>query len=79
LAPWASRNAKLRTSRKLPFAGGLVPLLLCRPLRADQMPGFLTAWLSATPSDRLAAAFFGSTPSKRERERLQLTIAGSAS
>jgi hypothetical protein len=52
-----ARNAKLRTSRKLLFAGGLVPSLLCHLLRADEMRRFLAAWLSATPSDRLAAAF----------------------
>lgn len=54
---WVTRNAKLRTSRKLLFAGGLVPILLCHLLRADQMREFLTTWLRATPSDRLAAAF----------------------
>jgi hypothetical protein len=54
---WVTRNAKLRTSRKLLFAGGLVPILLCHLRTADEMPGFLTAWLTATPSDRLAAAF----------------------
>ena len=54
---WATRNAKLRTSRKLLFAGGLVTVLLCQ-LKSDvEMPGFLTRWFDATPSDRLAAAF----------------------
>jgi hypothetical protein len=54
---WVTRNAKLRTSRKLLFAGGLVPILLCHLREADEMNGFLTQWLTATPSDRLAAAF----------------------
>jgi len=60
---WVTRNAKLRTSRKLLFAGGLVPILLCHLLPADEMPAFLTRWLTATPSDRLAAAFlhYGAT------------------
>lgn len=54
---WVTRNAKLRTSRKLLFAGGLIPILLCHLRREDEMRGFLTSWLTATPSDRLAAAF----------------------
>ena len=54
---WVTRNAKLRTSRKLLFAGGLVPILLCHLRTADEMERFLTSWLTAPPADRLAAAF----------------------
>jgi hypothetical protein len=54
---YASRNAKLRTSRKVLFAGGLLPVLLCHTQTAASMPGFLTAQFSAPPTDRLAAAF----------------------
>jgi hypothetical protein len=54
---WATRNAKLRTSRKLLFAGGLVTVLLCRFKEAEEMPEFLQRWFDAAPVDRLAAAF----------------------
>jgi hypothetical protein len=54
---WVERNAKLRTSRKLLFAGGLIPIMLCHQLPPDAMLGFLTDWLTATPLDRLAAAY----------------------
>ena len=54
---WVTRNAKLRTSRKLLFAGGLVSILLCHLRQEEQMRDFLTDWLTATPADRLAAAF----------------------
>lgn len=54
---WVSRNAKLRTSRKLLFAGGLIPVLLCGLLNTDEMAPFLLSWLRAKPLDRLAAAF----------------------
>jgi hypothetical protein len=54
---WATRNAKLRTSRKLLFAGGLVTVLLCQLRDASEMPAFLQSWFDAAPVDRLAAAF----------------------
>jgi len=54
---WVSRNAKLRTARKLLFAGGLLPVLLCEYRKRDEMEAFLTRWLTAPPTDRLAAAF----------------------
>jgi hypothetical protein len=54
---YATRNAKLRTSRKVLFAGGLLPVLLCHMRTAAEMPGFLTRQLRAPPTDRLAAAF----------------------
>jgi predicted nucleotidyltransferase len=55
---WATRNAKLRTSRKLLFVGGLVSVLLCHHREGiDEMQTFLTRWLDAPPLDRLAAAF----------------------
>jgi hypothetical protein len=54
---WVLRNAKLRLSRKMLFAGGLVPVLLCREREAIGMTDFLVAQLAAPPTDRLASAF----------------------
>lgn len=54
---WVARNAKLKTSRKLLFAGGLIPILLCHLYGKDQMKTFLARWLPAPPLDRLSAAF----------------------
>ena len=54
---WVLRNAKLRTSRKMLFAGGILPVLLCG-LQADKsMSAFLLRWFDAPPVDRVAAAF----------------------
>jgi hypothetical protein len=54
---YASRNAKLRTSRKVLFASGLLPVLFCQGLTADEMPAFLARQLACPPTDRIAAAF----------------------
>jgi predicted nucleotidyltransferase len=51
------RNAKLRTSRKLLYASGLLPALLCRLIRAEHIPGFLYEQMRAPATDRIARAF----------------------
>ena len=52
---WVARNAKLRTARKLLFAGGLLPVLLCESRPKSEMRDFLSNWLTAQPTDRIAA------------------------
>lgn len=54
---WGLRNAKLRTSRPLLFASGLLPVLECRRLRADELLFFLAEQFDAPPVDRVAACF----------------------
>jgi len=54
---WGLRTAKLRTGRKLLYASGLLPLLLCGELQRKEMRAFLIEQLGAPPTDRVAFGF----------------------
>lgn len=56
-AKWVTRNAKLRTSRKLLFAAGLIPLLSAIAVPRDEQFAFISGQLRAVPTDRVAEAF----------------------
>lgn len=51
------RIAKLRTSRKMLYFSGLLPVLLCHYVTADDMIDFLEEQLAALATDRVARAF----------------------
>lgn len=54
---FAMRNAKLRTSRKMVYASGLLPLLLCQYVSSDDIHEFIHTQLEAPATDRVARAF----------------------
>lgn len=54
---WGIRNAKLRTSRKVLFAGGLLPVLECSRFEVGPMRTFLEEERGRPPTDRIAQAF----------------------
>ncbi len=54
---WGLRNAKLRTSRKLLFAAGLLPVLDCASIEASSMFDFISGEFDMPPTDRVARAF----------------------
>ena len=54
---WGLRHAKLRFSRKVLFAGGLLPVLECHTMPAGDMPAFLARRFQTPPLDRIAGAF----------------------
>ena len=54
---WGIRNAKLRTSRKMLFASGLLPVLLAHRYNREQIRGYLRDQFALLPCDRVAEAF----------------------
>lgn len=54
---WGLRNAKLRTARKILFAGRLLPVLECESRTKDEMAKFLATQFRMPRVDRIAMSF----------------------
>lgn len=54
---WGLRSVKLRSSRTVLFASGLLPVLQCHRYRAAEFAPFLAGALARPPADRIADAF----------------------
>lgn len=54
---WGLRNAKLRTSRKILFAGGLLPVLECFHYDLGGIRDHLEGQFDMLPTDRIAESF----------------------
>jgi Putative nucleotidyltransferase DUF294 len=54
---FVTRNAKLRTSRKMLYASGLLPALLCHFVREDEIEPFMRTQIDSVATDRVARAF----------------------
>lgn len=54
---FVTRNAKLRTSRKMLYASGLLPALLCHFVHGDAIEDYMRSQMGAVATDRVARAF----------------------
>jgi hypothetical protein len=54
---FVTRNAKLRTSRKMLYASGLLPALLCHFVDSRDIETYMRSQMDAVATDRVARAF----------------------
>lgn len=71
------RNAKLRTSRKMLYASGLLPVLLCRFVDEAAIGPFLRRQIDSLVTDRIARAFLHVGHTDAGAEHWRRTATGS--